>query len=491
MYGMPSEFAPTGFDTSMLLMSAYLLGALAVLIFGAMILGILTLPAFFLILWVADRVFGVIAHTTGWFPAKLVLIMFRGLRRTPLRTSLSYLALFVLTLVLCLIYAVLYMIGNATAEKEANFKAIVTHKTLIPSQMPLSHYTEFKRLLFDDKEGLPKHLQPVNGEKDLISWSFVLGTTDKLNPRKDTMLFLFALEPDKVMTMMDGLDDLTGEEKDLLERGMDAMMKNPQAIIMSKSRMRALNVQVGQRIKVYSINYKDLTGEFDIIGELPDGKYEGVSFMNIAYLFKGIAAYERDTGKQHPMADKCINLIWVRLPTKEAFERLSALVDPSDPKARRYFKPPPIKLETASSGIGTWMASFKDIFWGMKYILVPAMIGIMCLVVANAISISVRERRTEMAVLKVLGFQPRHILLLVLGEALLVGFLAGAMSSFLAWGMLGSFKFQIMFFGAFIVPKIALVYGPALGMAVAFAGSIAPALSAKKVRVAEVFAKVA
>jgi putative ABC transport system permease protein len=288
------------------------------------------------------------------------------------------------------------------------------------------------------------------------------------------------------MSMMDGLDELTGEEKDLLERGMAAMMKNEQAIIMSKSRMRALNVQVGQRIKVHGINYKDITGEFDIIGALPDGKYEGVCFMNIAYLLKGLDAYQRTTGNVHPMADKCINLIWVKMPTMEAFERLSQLV--SD---QRYFNKVPIKLETASSGIGTWMASFKDIFWGMKYILVPAMIGIMCLVVANAISISVRERRTEMAVLKVLGFQPRHVLFLVLGEALLVGFLAGGMSSFLAWGMLGSFKFQVMFFGAFIVPKIALLYGPLLGMTVAFAGSVIPARTAKNVKVAEVFAKVA
>jgi putative ABC transport system permease protein len=491
MYGMPSEFAPTAFDTSMLLMAGYLLGALGGLILFAIALGILTLPVFFLILWIADRVFGAVAHVTGWFPAKLILIMFRGLRRTPLRTSLSYLALFVLTFVLCLIYTVLHMIGNVTREKEANFKAIVTHKTLIPSQMPRGYYTEFKRLLFDERDGLPKHLQPVNGEKDVISWSFVIGTTDKINPRKDTMLFFFALEPDKVMTMMDGLDELTGEERDLLERGMDAMMKNPQAIIMSKSRMQALNVEVGQRIKMYGMNYKDLTGEFDIIGQLPDGKYEQLSFMNIAYLFKGLDAYERDTGQKHVMADKCINLIWVKLPTKEAFERLNAIVDPADPKKPKYFSNPPIKLETASSGIGSWMAAYKDIFWGMKYILVPAMIGIMSLVVANAISISVRERRTEMAVLKVLGFQPRHVMLLVLGEALLVGFLAGGMSSFLAWGLLGNFKFQIAFFGAFVVPKMALVYAPALGMTVAFAGSIAPAVSAKNVRVAEVFARVA
>ena len=32
------------------------------------------------------------------------------------------------------------------------------------------------------------------------------------------MVFLFALEPDKVMTMMDGLDDLTGDEMEQLQR---------------------------------------------------------------------------------------------------------------------------------------------------------------------------------------------------------------------------------------------------------------------------------
>ena len=52
----------------------------------------------------------------------------------------------------------------------------------------------------------------------------------------------------------------------------------------------------------------------------------------------------------------------------------------------------------------------------------------MSLVIANAISISVRERRTEMAVLKVLGFGPRRILMLVLGEALLIGAGSGFLS---------------------------------------------------------------
>jgi putative ABC transport system permease protein len=487
MFGMPSGAGGFGFDPSMLELVGYLFAGLVGLIFGAIALGVVTLPVFFLILYAADAAASALAATTGAFPFKLVLIMFRGLRRNLLRTSLTYLAIFVLTLVLCLIYAVLYLIAAVTTEKEANFKAIVTHKTIIPSQMPPGYYDKFREACL---ETLPPELRPANGDKDIMSWSFIFGTTDKLNPRKDTIAFFFALEPDKVMTMMDGLDDLTGEERELMEKGCVAMAANPRAVVLSKTRMKALNVQVGQKIKIACLNYAGITFDFDIIGELPEGKYEGVAFMNKAYLTKALDAYQRDKdanpgGQPHPMQEKCVNLIWVRLPTKASFEQLSAVVNEG------RFGTVPIKLETASSGIGSFLTAYKDIFWGIKYILVPAMIGIMSLVVANALSISVRERRTEMAVLKVLGFQPRHVLLLVLGEAILVGFLGGGMSALMAWGMLGNIKFQIAFLGAFFVPFNALIYGPLLGVAVSFAGSVGPAVGAKNVKVAEVFARVA
>ena len=61
----------------------------------------------------------------------------------------------------------------------------------------------------------------------------------------------------------------------------------------------------------------------------------------------------------------------------------------------------------------------------MRWLLVPGGLASLSLLIANSISISVRERRAELAVLKVLGFRPCQILLLVLGEALLVGSIAG------------------------------------------------------------------
>ena len=63
--------------------------------------------------------------------------------------------------------------------------------------------------------------------------------------------------------------------------------------------------------------------------------------------------------------------------------------------------------------------------FGMRWLLVPSLLVTISLVIANAISISVRERRVEMAVLKVLGFSPNQILLLVLSEALLIGCMSG------------------------------------------------------------------
>ena len=62
------------------------------------------------------------------------------------------------------------------------------------------------------------------------------------------------------------------------------------------------------------------------------------------------------------------------------------------------------------------------------------------------------ERQTELAVLKVLGFRPWQILVLVLGEALLIGVGSGLLSAVATLVTInyaiGGIKFPIAFFGA-------------------------------------------
>jgi putative ABC transport system permease protein len=119
----------------------------------------------------------------------------------------------------------------------------------------------------------------------------------------------------------------------------------------------------------------------------------------------------------------------------------------------------------------------------------------MTLVVANAISISVRERRAEIAVMKVLGYRPGQVLNLVLGESLLVGALSGWFAALGSYALinygLGGIKFPIAFFPVFMIPAWALVWGPAMGCFTALLGSFIPAWTARNVKVSEVFSKVA
>ncbi len=58
------------------------------------------------------------------------------------------------------------------------------------------------------------------------------------------------------------------------------------------------------------------------------------------------------------------------------------------------------------------------------------------LVVANTMTIAVRERRTEIAVLKTLGFTSRQVMGLVVAESALIGALGGALGIGGAQGMM-------------------------------------------------------
>jgi putative ABC transport system permease protein len=480
MYPMP-DMAPTGFDPSLLLLTGYLLAGTGTVLVIAAVLGVVTLPIFFLFIYGTELVLARLSET-GSLAVKVLLMLFRGLRRSPLRTSLTYLALFVLTFVLCMIYTIITFIGRATTEKEANFKIIMTEKYSIPSMMPPGYEERLRGII----EKLPAELRPVNGADDMIAWSFVAATTDPSNPKPENAIFMFCVEPRKIPLMMDGLErkDLSDAEFADLQAKVKLMEEDFTRILVSPSRLKKMNLQVGQRVKMSLLNYKGFTADTEIIGTLPDGKYEGVGFCSRAYLDAAFRSYQATNKEPHPMANRCVNLVWVRVPNRESYERIAAEVS-----ELKNFSAPAVKVETASAGIGTFMEAYKSIFNGMKYVLSPAMLVIMSLVVANAISISARERRTEMAVLKVLGFLPWHVAGLILGEALLIGAIAGGMSTSVAWGLLGNVKFQIAFLGAFIVPTEVLVIGPVLGMCVALIGSIGPALSAKNVKVAEVFAR--
>src|SRR5260370_1362333 len=124
---------------------------------------------------------------------------------------------------------------------------------------------------------------------------------------------------------------------------------------------------------------------------------------------------------------------------------------------------PAVKMETASNAFAPFLEPWRDIFWGMRYVLSPMIIVIITLVIAIAVSIGVRERRTEMAVLKVLGFKPWQVLALVLGEALMVGIISGTISSTLVFFLVKyGGNMPIKLFPKFMLTREVLALDPSL-----------------------------
>ncbi len=431
------------------------------------------------VLGVALFLFGVVLAFV-WAP--YLRLIFKSLRRNPLRTLLTGTATMLLVLVITMIWSVLWLLDLVTTERSKDFKAIVTERWQIPSQMPLS----YERILQEGAAAKPGDVKP----QDIMSWQFYGATLDSKKSREN-LVFFFCVDPAKVLPMMDEFRDLNAEELALMQDAMRAIQEDKRRVVLGRDCLRRINKKVGERISLFSINYLGIDlDDCEIYAELPEGRLTLFGLMHRDRLNNALDAFEHKTGKPHPLARKCLNLVWLQIPDTATYNQLAEQIGGSS-----SFTDPAVKIETASSGIAAFLDAYRDMLWGLRWLLVPAILVTLSMVIATAISISVRERRIEMAVLKVLGFGPTRIMLMVLAEAVLIGTIAGFMSAGGTWlfvnKVMGGLRIPIAFFPPFRIPIDALWWGPTVGGLTALAGSSVPAWSARGVRVAQVFAKLA
>jgi putative ABC transport system permease protein len=490
-----TSLASGGLDFSLMQMALYGLFILVGLLGLGGLLAVLSLPIFFGSMFGLELGFRLTDNLPDPFGknSKLAGLVFRSLRRNLLRTALSYVALFVLTFMLTMIYSIVRYLGELTTDKEGTQLVLLTEKYSIPSQMPPGHGISLKAIL---EEKLPSEHRPKVVADNYMTWSFVGATLDNNKITPENSFFLFALDPRAIETGMmkeQGLNPEDVGEKDwaqLLEV-MALIKEDKRRIVIGEDRLQKMNKRVGERIKFYSTNYKDLEFECEIVGAFPaTSRLSGAAAMRFDYLQSKLDEFKATKGTPHPQADKCVNLVWLRLPSKEAFEQLAAIVNKDSSFS------PPVKLETFSAAIGSFLEPLKEILWGTKRILMPAIFVVMCVVIGITITISVRERWVEMAVLKVLGFQPWQVITMIVSEAVLIGVFGGMLSTWLVYFLPKIVKLINKATGgsnflANITPYYdILYYGPAIGIFIGLVGAVIPAWSARKIKVSEVFSQV-
>lgn len=422
---------------------------------------------------------------------RFFLLALRNLWRNPVRTALISLATMVLVAMITMIWTIISFLDRTTQARSEDFKIIITEKWQLPSRMPMAHLNyldpDSPQLLDDIKELNKRNGGPVYTAKDFMVWSFFGGSMDgKAKALKD-MVFFFCTQPGSIKSMMDDLETLP-------DHLVQKLKETPNGCLLGNARLKLMNKEVGEDFTIQSLNYKNISAEFKIVGALPDvGRYDLFGIMNLDYFNRLFDQYKSSKGGEHPdmNPDRRLNLIWIRVKNEQIFNELRAIIE----KNKHLFSERPIKVETASSGISSFMEAYKSILNWVKYILVPAILVIMSMVVSIAISIGVRERRSELAVMKVLGFQPNQILNMVMAESLFLGMMSGLIASLATYTIVnlgfGGIRFPIAFFPSFNIPLWSIAWGIAMGALAAFFGSVIPAWNARSVTVSEVFSKIA
>ena len=149
--------------------------------------------------------------------------------------------------------------------------------------------------------------------------------------------------------------------------------------------------------------------------------------------------------------------------------------------------------ETKTSTEAAFAQSFMKQFGNIALIvtlILGAVFFTLLLVSGNTMSQSVRERISELAVLKTLGFTDRSVLGIVLSESVLIMLLGGLLGLGLGWLIIQGLAQQIGSFlpGIFLSPK-AIAIGIGMMIGAGILAGIFPALKAMRLSIIDALAR--
>lgn len=148
------------------------------------------------------------------------------------------------------------------------------------------------------------------------------------------------------------------------------------------------------------------------------------------------------------------------------------------------------RTQTESAFASNWVKQFGNI----QFLIVAigsVVFMTLLLVTGNTMAISVRERTSELAVFKAIGFSDRMILFFVLSEALAIAVFGGALGILLAAaGTPVLAKVLVGVLPNIVLPRTALIAGIVFAVFVGLLSGLLPGLSAMRLRVVNALRRV-
>jgi putative ABC transport system permease protein len=379
----------------------------------------------------------------------------RNIWRNKTRTALTVLGGSVAVIAFILLRTVIWA-WNVQIEYAAKDRLATRHKVSFILQMPKRYVEEIRQVL-----GVTQ-----------ATWANWFGARDPRHP--DEFFATLAVDPESFLAVYNEASVKPEDKERWLQDRRGAMIGDVLA--------RKLGLKVGDKITLQGTIYPG-DWEFNI-----DGIYLATqkSLDRSQFLFHWDYINES-------LNDRRKNQVgWIvsRVSKPEQSPNITAAID-------KIFDEKDVQTTTMSEQAmnNSFMAMFSAILKALDIVSIIILL-IMMLILGNTIAMGVRERTREYGVLKALGFSSGHVRTFVIGEALTVGVLSGALGLLLSYPIveLGMGRFLEENFGSwfpyFRLSASTAVVAVVLSIAIGALSSIIPARQAARLPVIDALRRV-
>jgi putative ABC transport system permease protein len=262
-------------------------------------------------------------------------------------------------------------------------------------------------------------------------------------------------------------------EYELPPEQMKAWLADRQGAVVGEDLARRFNWKVGDRVPIQGTIFRPLEGnvwEFNIVGIYTGGQ----SVDKTQFFFRYDYLDENRTGGKGSVG-------WyiVRIADPSQSQAMGARFDQMFANSSAE-----TKTTTEKGFVEGFAKQIGDIGSIMIAILV-AVLFTMLLVAANTMAQSVRERTSEVGVLKTLGFSDTAILMLVLGESLVLAVLGGGLGLLTIWLLVQQGDPTGGMLPVFTLPARDVAVGAGLVVVLGIVAGLLPAVGAMQLKITD------
>jgi putative ABC transport system permease protein len=376
---------------------------------------------------------------------KYVKYVLRNVRRNKLRTLLTIMALAICLMLMTFLYGYLAQMEVWGREADKYNRVVVMHRQGFAGKVP------YKRL---------DEVRAMDGVVAATPFAWFGGKYGD-----GTEFFAqFGTDPQSLF-------DVWSEFKIPPEQ-LAAFKSGRQACVMDRTLAERLKLKVGDRVPLQGTFYPDL--DLELVGIYDPPETTGSLYFNWYYLD------ERLRQKGSRSADDAGNCGTIFFKAASA-DIIPDLCKRIDEKYGNSSEPSKTQTEKAFSQMFVKMMGNVQVF----IFFIAAFVTIsLTLVAANGMAMSMRERTTEVAVLKAIGFPNHTVLGIMLGESILIAGIGGLLGVAAGRGIYAlAHQIAPMVIQISNMPWEVMAWGMLVAGGIGFASGIVPAVLAARLSV--------